>query len=178
MPYSHMVDELKAWLRKPEGAQDLSETIERSYMNSFGRAPSPSELGYWVSEVKAKHYGYSHIVDYSRAWLKTAAGSGEREPLIERAYKRAFGRPAKPNEVSYWRAQIGKDGTNFTDLVEKCVSYMLGSSPEQLGELSDTIRRAHKALGRPAPGDAQMKYWISQTSAGRLTYEDLVRRIR
>ena len=178
MPYSQMIDELKAWLRKPEGAGDLSETIERAYMNSFGRAPSSGELAYWQSEVKAKHYGYSHIVDYSRQWLKSAGGSGEREPLIVRAYRRAFGRPAKANEISYWKAQIQKDGTNYSDLVDKCVAYMLGSAPEQIGELKETIVRAHSAAGRPAPTENQMKHWMSQTSAQRLTFEALVAQIR
>jgi hypothetical protein len=173
MPYSQMINEMKAWLRKPEGAQDLSETIERSYQNSFGRAPKPEELAYWQAEVKAKHYGYTHLIEHSRQWLK-GGGAAEREPLIKRAYEQAFGRNPTGEELSYWQQQIGKDGTNYSELVEKCIDWMLGSSPEQIAELKGTIKRAYLATKRPAPSDAQTKHWMVQASAKRLTYQLLV----
>ena len=173
MPYSQMINEMKAWLRKPEGAKDLSETVERSYQNSLGRAPTSDELAYRQSEVKAKHYGYTHIIDYSRQWLK-GGGAAEREPLIRRAYERAFGRPPTASELGYWQQQIGKDGTNYSELVEKCIDWMLGSSPDQIAELKGTIRRAYLATKRPAPSEAQTKHWMTQVSAKRLTYQLLV----
>lgn len=173
MPYSQMINEMKAWLRKPEGAKDLSETIERSYENSFGREPKPDELAFWQSEVKAKHYGYTHIVEHSRQWLKQNGGN-ERVEVIERAYNHAFGRTPTPAERSYWDKQIAKDGTNYSELVEKCIDWMLGSSPEQIKDLKETINRAHQFAGRPAPNDAQMKHWMTQVGAKRLTFRTLL----
>lgn len=173
MPYSQMIDEMKAWLRKPEGAKDLSETIERSYQNSFGRAPKPDELAYWRSEVKAKHYGYTHIIQHSRDWIKKN-GDKEREEVIERAYKHAFGRLPKYSELSYWDKQMAKDGTNYSELVEKCIDWMLGSSPEQIKDLRETIKNAYMFAGKPSPNEAQMNHWMAEASAKRLTFQTLL----
>jgi hypothetical protein len=171
---TQMIDQLKLWLRKPEGSGELSATIERSYMNSFGRKPTPEELAYWQAEVKAKHYGYTHIIDASRQWLKSAAGAADREPTIDRAYTRAFGRKAKPQEMSYWKSKMQQEGTTFTELVDRCIDWMLGSGPEQIGELKGTILRAYSALKRSPPNEDQLKYWMAQASAKRLTYQLLV----
>jgi hypothetical protein len=150
MPYSQMINEMKAWLRKPEGAKDLSETIERSYQNSFGRAPTADELAYWQSEVKAKHYGYTHIVEHSRTWLK-GGGADERVALIKRAYERAFGRSPTAKEIDYWREQVRDNGTNYSELVEKCIDWMLGREVHRLDA------RQQPGADRRAEGDDQAR---------------------
>jgi hypothetical protein len=176
--FAEYVQALKNALKAPSGAKELKATIERSYQVTFGRLPHSQEFAYWQSEVRNRNLGYYEILDLHKGWLKSADAEKERKMMANRLYLDSYGRSAFTHEVNHWVDDIAANGTDYMQMKIRAVEWMLGSNPEQIKELRDTIIRAHSGAGKPKPNDQQIQKWMSQASAKKWNYKSLVAQIK
>lgn len=167
---------LKASLKQPKGAEELRLVIDRAYNRSFGRASTANNLAYWQARIKNENLGYADLMNASREWLKKNAT--ERQETIQRAYLWALGRDPLPGDMDYWSQEVQANGTNYVEIRDACVNYMLGSKKAQIEELRDVILRAHQAANLPTPKESEIKKWMTEVSAKKFTYHKLVKELK
>ncbi|HEX8844437.1 MAG TPA: hypothetical protein VF791_07325 [Pyrinomonadaceae bacterium] len=167
---------LKTLLKQPKGAEELRLVIDRAYNRSFGRASTAKNMAYWQARIKNEILGYADLMNASREWLKKNAT--ERQETIQRAYLWALGRDPLPGDMDYWSQEVQAKGTNYVEIRDACVNYMLGSKKDQIEELRGVILRAHAAANLPAPKDSEIKKWMVEVSAKKFTYHRLVKELK
>lgn len=151
-----------------------AEKINYGYARGFGRQPTTAEFNYWVGQLKANNYDTDAMVKLHGGWLKTPAASKERTEMTFRVYFEVFGRPTTPAELNYWRDKIVAEGTTYEQMRTANVQWLGGSSPQQVQERRDTIKRAFIAAGKPEPTEAQYQNWTQQIQFLKFHYKTIV----
>jgi hypothetical protein len=178
-----LLGKLIEFLKSAAGADELQKTIGRSYPQSFGREPTNKELSFWMSEAKAKGYGYIGLLPAYHEWLKTPEADAERKSLVFRTFFEAYGRLPTVSESNDYRDEIEKNGEDYSDQIEWLLGRMLlpasffvaGNKYEALtNELHDMIKRAFLTAGKGQPTEAQYAAWTAQVKAQQLTFKKLV----
>ena len=91
-----------------------------------------------------------------------------------RVYFEVFGRPTTPAELNYWRDKIVAEGTTYEQMRTANVQWLGGSSPQQVQERRDTIKRAFVSAGKPEPTEAQYQNWTQQIQFLKFHYKTIV----
>jgi hypothetical protein len=178
-----LVSKLIELLKTEAGAGELRRTIARGYPQSFGREPTAKELSFWMSEAKAKGYGFTGLLAAYHEWLKTPEADAERKGLVFRTFFEAYGRLPTVGESNDYRDSIEKNGQNYSDLLEwerdrmllPASFFVAGVKYEALtNELHDMIKRAFLTAGKGQPTEAQYAERTAQVKAQRLTFKQLV----
>lgn len=178
-----LLGKLIEFLKTAAGADELQKTIARGYPQSFGQEPTAKELSFWMSEAKAKGYGYVGLLPAYREWLKTPEADAERKSLVFKTFFEVYGRLPTVGESNDYRDSIEKNGQDYSDQIEWLLDRMLlpasffvaGHKYEAMtNELHDTIKRAFLTAGKGQPTDAQYAAWTAQAKAQQLTFKKLV----
>jgi hypothetical protein len=149
-----LIASLKNYLVSPQGEPELIGVINRSYMGSFARAPKNKENLYWKNEIYAKKFGYEDLIKFHREWLKSDKGSADRTYAITQGYLTGIGRAPHPGDLEYWREKIKQDGSNYTDIVNANITFILETGNHK--EFIETVKRAYAAANLPAPSGSQI----------------------
>jgi hypothetical protein len=173
-----MVKEMKKYLTKPEGAQELRDTIDRSYKASFNRAPTADDFAFWQSEVKAKNLGYEDLIKAHKSWEQSAKGEAYRVDMINKVYPEIYGRGPSDQEMNYWKNELKNKGYTYDQLRGYLQTWYTGSSEAQRKELSDTVTRAYARAGLASPTQEQMKTAMAYVSTKRPAFVELVKWVR
>lgn len=87
--------------------------IRRAYVETLGREPEPAGADNWYRAIRA---GGATVDDVQRKFMSTSEfhtkSGGTDAGYVTRMYPAAFGRPAAPDEVTYWVdliAQFGRE---------------------------------------------------------------------
>ncbi|RYY70160.1 MAG: hypothetical protein EOO13_07455 [Chitinophagaceae bacterium] len=140
-------------------AQSKDEVINGSYLVSFGRFASSSELNYWRGNVGSKTV--QQMVSNHKDYLKSNAS--EREQTIRRSYMDAFGWQPSADELKYWSTQ----GKTYAELLQNHVQNWLNVYPDKK---SQVIKQSYyKVFGRTATAD-ELKYWMGQATCSYAQY--------
>ena len=177
-----LIKHLHGVLKSALGADELHQTLVRSYTTSFGRGPTPEELASGTQEAKVKGYGFTELLAAQHGWLKTPEADAERKGLVFRNFFEAYGRLPTVSESNGYRDEIEKLGMNYSDLLAWNMDRMLlpasfivaGEKHEALGnELHDMIKRAFLTAGKGQPTEAQYKDWTVKVKDQKLTFKQV-----
>ena len=147
-----------------------------SYQNSFGREPTAKELDSWSEEMKAKKLTYKDVMQAHSRWLKTGAASDERKNLVNRNFFEVLGRVATIDELNYWRDKIEKEGTTYAEMRKANIDWILESYRATF--LREMIQRAYLTAGSGKPNEAQITDWMAKAKAQRLTFKQIVAKLK
>lgn len=169
-----LAQQIKSYLRTPEGAPELKATIDRSYKAAFNRLPNPQEFAYWQTECKTKNMGYHDLIVAHKKWEQTGVKSDERLAMIKSVYTGVYGRDPDRKEIDYWMAVIPKEGIIYEELCNNLKNWISGNSSEQIHELENVIRRAYAKASVTGPNAEQMKLAMNYVTSTRPFFSQLV----
>ena len=169
-----LVGKLIEFLKSAAGADELRQTIERSYPPSFGHAPTPKESAFWQSEAKAKGFGFDSLPGAYRAWLKTPAADGERKSIVFKSCFEGLGRIPDVGESNEWRDIIEQSGELYWQMVILTHNKLFASNPDYEKERSGMIKRAFLTAGKGQPTVEDYKFWMPEIEKKDLTFKKLV----
>ena len=169
-----IVNELKNYFYKPEGQNELRDTINRSYASAFNRTPTTQDFAFWVSEIKKKRLGYRELMEAHKKWIMSSQGDQYRADMVKKVYPEVYGRAGTENEMNRWNSEIKLKGYTNDQLRGFLYTWYTGSSAEQMKELTDTIKRAYRQASLPVPGDNDVKNAVLYVSNNRPLFNQLV----
>jgi hypothetical protein len=169
-----LVNQLKNYFSMPEGQNELRDTIIRSYARAFNLTPTAQDFAFWVPEIKNKRMGYANLMDAHKVWLMSPQGEQYRLDMVGKVYPDVYGRPATPNEISYWNNEIKAKGYTNDQLRGFLFTWYTGTTAEQRNELLATIRRAYKQASLLPPNDRQIQNAILHVNTYHPLFNELV----
>lgn len=117
--FDDVVSRHKDFLLTPDGAQEMRNTISRSYREAYGREPEDIEMVNWVKAVETGGMGFKEIVVALTATLLTERGVQELIDLIVRSFGEVFNRSPGNSELDIWMTETRRSRLTYRQIIER-----------------------------------------------------------
>lgn len=132
----HTPDELVRIFFESQEYQNTVGPLARLYRAAFGRVPDSEGLHYWISVFRAG-VGLDLIAKYfmqSQEYMAMFDPASTDEDFINQLYTFILGRPAEPDGLAYWTAQLAAGRSRESVMVD------FSESEENRNRTVDSVR--------------------------------------
>ncbi|HRH42204.1 MAG TPA: hypothetical protein PKY82_11305 [Pyrinomonadaceae bacterium] len=157
-------------IQRPEESSARLAVIDKAFKDVYGFAPQPQDVAFWNAEVGKMGNFYESIVLGETNKLNKTGADGKnpsRRLMINSVYKKAMGRNATSEEISYWE----KRPEIYKQILDAARSFLYSSAGAK--DLSETVnRKLTEKLGK-SPDKDQIKQAIINYTANKLIYSEM-----
>jgi hypothetical protein len=152
----------------------LTKEINDSYEASFGRAPLPAELSYWLGQLPKTGWNEEQLIANNDSWLASSQGDQQRTQTVNSAFYNTLGRYPTDSELAQFSQTQQQTRNRYSNMVVVLTDQVRAHTAVGSATRADMVIRSYEQNFGRTPSQAELDLWSNRLLTGQYTDAQMV----